>query len=370
MLKKRILSLLILVSLISACEEEKLITEKVYRPVQYIKVIPKGTSLTDTFSGVIEADLDANLSFRVGGTIVKRNVKVGDSVQPGQVLAELDTTDLQVSYQQSLASLQQAIANERNQTANYERAMELYENNNSSKSDLDAARAGADSAKAASNVARRQSEAAKLQLSYSKLISPQLCSVAEILADTNEAVSAGQGVIRVTCGACAKVKVSVPGQLISRINKGDDSIVRTSAFSDKEFHAKVTEVGVAATSSGTFPVEALLQGTCPDLRAGMSANLSFNFSDEDGTEQAKRLIIPYLSIGNDSKGNFVYVLVSVDGEIYRAERRGIEFEPRSNNGVEITSGIKAGELVATAGVRRLLDGMEVKLLEAPILINN
>jgi multidrug efflux system membrane fusion protein len=370
MLNKRTLSLLLIISLLSACEKDKIVANKVYRPVQYIKVMHKSNQITDTFSGVIEADLDANLSFRVGGTIVNRSVKVGDLVQAGQLLAELDTTDLKVAYQQSLASLQQAKANERNQRASYERAMELYENNNSSKSELDNARAGADSAKAASNVASKQSEASRLQLSYSKLVSPQICSVAEILADTNEAVKAGYGVIRVTCGACAKVKVSVPGRLISSIHKGDDSIVRTSAFSDKEFPAKVTEVGVAASSDGTFPVEALLQGSCPDLRAGMSANLSFEFSDLEGSEQAKRLMVPYLSVGKDSKGNFVYILKPVKGGIYRAVRTSVEFEPRSNNGAEIITGIQAGDLVATAGVRRLLDGMEVKLLDTPIIANN
>ncbi len=353
-----------------ACEEEAPVVEKTYRPVQYIKVQPIGAVLTDTFSGVVEADLDANLSFRVGGTITNRLVKVGDQVKADQLLAELDATDFQVSYQQAQASLQQAIANQRNQEASYDRVVELYENNNSSKSDLDAARAGAESARAATTVARRQAEAARLQVSYTKLRAPQACSIAQVLADTNEAVSPGQGVIRVNCGACAKVKVSVPDQLINNISKGDDVVVTTAAFSGQEFKAKVTEVGVAATSGGTFPIEALLQGDCPDLRAGMSANLLFNFSDLTGSESAKRLIVPYLSIGEDEKGNFVFVLTPVSDGIFRAERRAIEFQAGSNNGAEILSGVNSGELVATAGVRRLLDGMEVKLLEKPIVGNN
>lgn len=370
MTKKNVLGFALVSLFLVACEKQKVVSEKVYRPVQYIKVQPIGATVTDTFSGVVEADLDANLSFRVGGTITKRLVDVGDQVRANQLLAELDATDLQVSYQQAQASLAQAVANQRNQQANYDRVIELYENNNSSKSDLDAARAGADSARAATAVARRQAEAARLQVSYTQLRAPQVCSVAQILVDTSEAVNPGQGVIRVNCGSCAKVKVSVPDQLINNIQKGDSVKVVTSAFSGQQFDAKVTEVGVAASSGGAFPVEALLQGECPSLRAGMAASLIFDFTQLLQADNAKQLLVPYLSIGEDDKGNFVYVLNPIGDGIYKAERRSIEFVPSNDNGAEIISGVKAGELVATAGVRRLLDGMEVKLLDKPILGNN
>lgn len=370
MTKKNVLGFALVSLFLVACEKQKVVSEKVYRPVQYIKVQPIGATVTDTFSGVVEADLDANLSFRVGGTITKRLVDVGDQVRANQLLAELDATDLQVSYQQAQASLAQAVANQRNQQANYDRVIELYENNNSSKSDLDAARAGADSARAATAVARRQAEAARLQVSYTQLRAPQVCSVAQILVDTSEAVNPGQGVIRVNCGSCAKVKVSVPDQLINNIQKGDSVKVVTSAFSGQQFDAKVTEVGVAASSGGAFPVEALLQGECPSLRAGMAASLIFDFTQLLQADNAKQLLVPYLSIGEDDKGNFVYVLNPIGDGIYKAERRSIEFVSSNDNGAEIISGVKAGELVATAGVRRLLDGMEVKLLDKPILGNN
>ncbi|WP_395375674.1 efflux RND transporter periplasmic adaptor subunit [Marinicella sp. W31] len=357
--------------LLACSQEEAPTTPKVYRPVQYVQVSPQGNILTDTFSGVIEADLDAQLSFRVGGTITKRHVEVGDEVVSGALLVELDNTDLQVAYQQAGASLRQAEANERNQQTNYNRVIELYENNNSSKSDLDAARAGAESAKAATAVARKQLEAARLQLSYAQLKAPQDCSIADILADTNESVSPGQGVVRINCGACAKVKVSVPDQLISNINKGDDVLVSSSAFSDQKFKAKVTEVGVAADSGGAFPVEALLQGECPNLRSGMSANVLFNFSRPSADGSKQQLVVPYMSLGEDELGNFVFVLQPQQNGIYKAERRSVEFIAGNNdNGVEIISGLQVGDLVATAGVRRLLDGMEVKLLDKPILGNN
>lgn len=354
--------------LVIACEQEKVTIEKTYRPVQYTKVAPSGAQNKQTFSGVTEAGLDAQLSFRVSGTISKRLVKLGEEVAAGQILSELDATDYRVGLQQAQASLQQAIANQRNQKANYERVIDLYENSNASKSDLDAARAGAESAEAAVDVSRKQVESAQLQLAYTQLKAPQACSIAAVLADTNETVQAGQGVLRINCGRCIKVRVSIPEQFIQKIKTGSDVQVSASARPDKIYKAIVSEVGVAAASGGTFPVEVILQGDCAELRTGMSANVQFDFSQL--LEGQSQIFIPYLSVGEDEKGHFVFVLAPIGEGIYRAEKRQVVIGEPAQNGLQIASGITEGELIATAGVRRLLDGMEVKLLEKPILENN
>ncbi|TQV76801.1 efflux RND transporter periplasmic adaptor subunit [Aliikangiella marina] len=365
---KTILTVGFLSLLLSACEQEKPIVEKTYRPVQYTKVMPSGGQNKQTFSGVTEAGLDAQLSFRVSGTIAKRLVKLGEEVSAGQVLSELDATDYRVGLQQAQASLQQALANQRNQKANYERVIDLYENSNASKSDLDAARAGAESAEASVDVSRKQVESAELQLAYTQIKAPQACSIAAVLADTNETVAAGQGVLRINCGRCIKVRVSIPEQFIQLIKTGSNVQVSASARPDKVYSGIVSEVGVAAASAGTFPVEVILQGDCAELRTGMSANVQFDFSDQLAGQG--KIFVPYLSVGEDEKGHFVFVLVPTNDDIYRAEKRHIVIGAPAQNGLQIASGLTQGELIATAGVRRLLEGMEVKLLDKPILKNN
>ena len=361
---------IILISLISlllpGCEKEEVKVEKKYRPVQYTKVAQRGGEIKQTFSGVIEAGLDAELSFRVSGTIAKRHIKLGEKVTAGTVLAELDATDYRVALQQSQANLQQAIANQRNQQANYERLTELYENNNASKSDLDAARAGAESAKATTEISRKQLESTQLQLSYTQLKAPQDCSIADVLADTNETVSAGQSILRINCGLCPKVSVSIPEQFIRSIKTGDNVTVTTSSESEKVYSATISEVGVAAASGGTFPVEALLEGDCPELPTGMTANIQFDFSEPLLGGNQNQLFIPYVSVGKDDSGHFVFVLEPLNEDIYKATKRKVVIGLEAQNGLQILNGIKEGELIATAGVRRLLDGMEVKLLDKPI----
>ena len=352
---------------LSACEQEQPPAPKTYRPVQFTTVALAGGDFKQTFSGTIEAGLDADLSFRVAGSIVKRPVKLGEKVAAQSLLMELDATTFKVAVQQAQANLQQAIANARNQKANYERVIDLYENNNASKSDLDAARAGTESASAAAEIAKKQLESAELQLGYTRLVAPERCSIAAVLADTNEIVQAGQPVIRVNCGECPKVSVSVPEQFIQSIKTGESVQVSVNTGGMKSFKATVSEVGVAASTGGTFKVEALMLGQCPDLPTGMSANVTFDLSSQFPELSQNQVFIPYLSVGQDQKGHFVFVLIPLNDGIYRAERRGVTIGKEALNGLQIIAGLKPGELVATAGVRRLLDGMEVKLLDKPLL---
>nr|WP_256489294.1 efflux RND transporter periplasmic adaptor subunit [Pleionea sp. CnH1-48] len=353
--------------MIAGCEKEQPVIKKSYRPVQYVKVTNAEGEVKQTFSGVVEAGLDAQLSFRVSGTVDNRQVKLGDRVEKGQLLMSLESTDYQVAVQQAQANLQQARANERNSKANYERVTELYENNNASRSDLDGARAGAESAKATTQVAFKQLESAQLQLSYTKLKAPQACSIAQVLADTNENVAAGQGVLRINCGQCPKIKVSIPEQFIRLITTNDHVQVTSTSNPDKVYSAVISEVGVAAESGGAFPVEALLQDSCDEFRTGMTANVKFDFSQHIAKTTDSQLFVPYLSVGQDEKGNYLFVLEPFEGEVYKATKRYIQVGEKAQNGIQVVTGLKEGELIATAGVRKLLDGMEVKLLDKPIL---
>ena len=157
----------------------------------------------------------------------------------------------------------------------------------------------------------------------------------------------------------------MPEQFIQLIKTGSSVQVSASTRPDVSYTAIVSEVGVAAASGGTFPVEVLTQGECPDLRAGMTANVQFDFSQQ--LTGGSSLFVPYLSVGEDEQGNYVFVLVAVEEEIYRAEKRRVKVGEPAQNGLQIVEGLQEGDLIATAGVRRLLDGMEVKLLDKPIL---
>src|ERR671929_110611 len=69
-------------------------------PVRAVKVIAVGVSAYDTepeFSGEVRARVESRLGFRVAGKITKRQAELGQHVQAGQVLAQLDPQDYRLA---------------------------------------------------------------------------------------------------------------------------------------------------------------------------------------------------------------------------------------------------------------------------------
>lgn len=330
------------------------------RPVRSMVVTTRGPDSAHSFSGSTRAELDSTLSFRVAGNITENLVDVGQEVEAGELLSRIDPKGYQVLQQEALAGLAQANAELRNAEASYERTRGLYENRNASKADLDAARAASESANAQVRAASQKLEATRLQLSYTRLFAPQACSVAEIFAIENENVSPGQPVLRLTCGSCAEAAVSVSETLIGSISTGMNAEILIAALGDQAFAGVVKEVGVAPSgASSAFPVTVSIIENCDQVRAGMAVDVRITIATAD---PHSRIVVPLVAVGQDRLGNYVFVLEKT-GDHYVATRRAVQTSDFDRLGMEITGGLTAGERVATAGVRRLTDGQQVRLLD-------
>ena len=81
---------------LSGCEQQPEAEAPFIRPVRYAEVLPAGVARSRVFSGVAKAAFEADLSFKVPGTITSLSVAVGDDVVVGQRIARLDPTDYEV----------------------------------------------------------------------------------------------------------------------------------------------------------------------------------------------------------------------------------------------------------------------------------
>src|SRR5215813_14185607 len=86
-------------------------TQEVIRPVRTMSVGVSPQSGGRAFPGQAEANEEAELSFRVGGSLIEVSANVGDTVKKDQVLANLDPTDFQVRLRDAEAELSSAEAN-------------------------------------------------------------------------------------------------------------------------------------------------------------------------------------------------------------------------------------------------------------------
>ena len=349
--------------LLPGCESEPPPPEPL-RPVRHERVVLSGAGRTRIFSGRARAGQEINLSFRVSGRVDSLPAKVGDVVRAGHLIAQLEQIDYEIAQRRAQANVEQADAAYINAQANLERIEGLYEDNNASRNELDQAIAGYDQEAARRKEARESLRQAQRQLGYTSLRAPVDGAIAAVDVEVNENVSAGQNVFRLTAGSRSEVEVAIPGVLISQINKGNPVGVTFSALPGQIFDAVVTEVGVAALgASTTFPVTVRLARSTNDVRSGMAAEVSFRF---EGDDDSTRIFLPAYAVGEDSQGRFVFLLERTDvPDVGRVRRQSVEVgeELTPDGKLEILAHLSEGDDVVTAGVRRLIDGQNVTLLD-------
>lgn len=347
----------------AGCGEEEIAAAAEIRPVRYAEAFVSAGGRARTFPGVARAASEQDLAFRVSGTVAAVEVDVGSEVRRGQVLARLDAGDFELRRQQAEAGLAQARAQARNAAANYERVVALYERGNSSMSDLDAARASYESATASGVSAATALRLAEQQVAYTRLPAPVDGAVSRVAVEVNEAVAAGQTVVVVIdSGGRPEVQVMVPEGFIGGLRPGRPARVSFDALGD-DIGASVTEVGTAAEGAGGFPVIVRLDDSARTrVRPGMAAEVTFSIEDDAG---AAFVLAPAQAVGEDQRGRFVYVLVPSDAEdVAVAERRPVRVGALTPEGLQILEGVAEGEYVATAGLKALAPGREVRLLDA------
>jgi len=346
-----------MVLILVSCKEKEKITE-VIRPVRTEQVFSSGGERVRTFSGLVQAGKESNLSFKVPGTVQKVNVEIGSKVRAGQLLIQLDPTDYEIQVKESENARDMARAAEIQAESNYERMRALYENRSASKSALDAARAAYESAHEQDNIAKKRRKLAKNQLEYTSLNAPAAGAVSDVIVEENENVQSGQSVLILTSGSDLEVKIAIPEILIAQIKEGDEATIVLDAIKGKEFKATITEVGVASTAyATTYPVMVRFTETDPDIRPGMAAEVMITFKSE-GDRQ--RYLVPPAAVSEDRLGRFVYIVEPAEKGFGIVQKKPVEIGELTPDGLEVLEGIRDGDYLVTAGISRIQDSLKVR----------
>ena len=148
--------------------------------------------------------------------------------------------------------------------------------------------------------------------------------------------------------------------MIRHVVRGDSLQVVLESFPDQSRPGIVKEVGVMSVPMGTtYPVTIRLLEDDPDWRSGMAAEVIFNLPT--GFEN-DRLVVPSVSVGEDSDGRYVFLLKDINDGIGKAYRSQVEVGGMQDHGIEVLSGLEASDLVVTAGLTQIQDGQQVRLL--------
>lgn len=359
MMRISVCTLLVAALMVGACGKSDDAMEERLRPVRYVTVSDASVFRDRSFSGTSKSSRESRLSFKVSGTVINVPVQIGQRLNAGDLIAEIDPASYVLQAQQAQASLVEAQANDRRAAANYDRTKGLYANSNASLNDLESARAQAESANAVVRAAGKALEIARLNASYTKLTAAADCSIASLNVEVNENVASGQQVAAVSCGDVYEVRLDLPESLIGSVKESTPVEVRFGAIPDEEFSGVVSEIAVASVAgSAAFPVVIKITGNHPSLRSGLAADVTFQF--DSAAANGGGFVLPVTAVINDPNGTFVYVAepVELPGQAI-VDRRVVTLGELSQSGIEIVEGLELGDRVITAGISVIRDGQRV-----------
>lgn len=357
---KNIVKLCIMsLAMVFSCAEEKKTVEKFVRPVKYQKVSYLGGGKIRTFSGAARTEKIINLSFRNTGIITQCDIKLGQQVKKGQLLAKLDNVQSRLSYEQSVTELNSAASQMNTAKLSLNRVRSLYEKGSSSLSDFEAAKNAFKTAKESHESAKRGVSIQQEQIRYGYLYAPEKGVIAAVKAETDENVSVGQAVATLNAGTDMEITLGIPESVINGVKKDMIVNVNFTSLPNKKFKAMVTEVSPAVDgNTSTYPVRVTVARPSKDIKSGMTANVTFDFGDHKADNPV--LVVPAQSVGEDSNGRFVFLLEK-QGDITKVKKQQVSIGNLTGEGFEITSGLQVEQKIATAGLQTLLDGQEVRL---------
>lgn len=344
----------------SGCSGKKEEIPESVRPVKYTKVAIGGAFRERVFTGTAKAGTEIRMSFKVGGTIEKFDMNVGQNVKKDQLIATIDDSDFVLEYDKADAAVKNADVQEKNAKSNFQRMRKLYENGNTSLNEYEAAKAQYESAQANTSASMKARRLARAQLEYTKLYAPVSGVVATVDVENNENVQPGQQIVMLQTEGDLEVSVGAPESFISRIKVHDEVEISFSSIPGATYKGIVSEVSFTINKeTSTYPLTIQLLEESTAIRPGMAASVRFKFVND---ASADVIIVNSNAVGQDQKGNFVFVLEPLEGEFFKAIKTYVEVGKLKTNGFEIKNGLTGNEMIATAGLQTLLDGMKVKLL--------
>ena len=341
------------------CGKKEEIKKEALRPVKFTEVSYLGGDIVREFSGTAKTEKIINLSFRNTGIIIELNMKLGQQVKKGDLLAKLDNVQARLNYEAAIESKNSAESQMNTAKLSMNRIRTLYEKGSSSLSDYEDAKNSYRTAVASFESSKRSVAIQQEQIRFGFLYAAEDGVIAVVNSEVDENVSPGEVVGVLNAGSAIEISLGLPESIINSVKKDIEVKVSFTALPGEIFKAKVTEVAPALdNNTSTYPITVVIMDMDERIKSGMAANILFEFPIDHSVE--KTVVVPSSAVGEDGSTRFVF-LINDEGESVTVKKHPITVGKLTPEGFEIQSGLTIGQKVATAGLQTLLDGQEVKL---------
>jgi multidrug efflux system membrane fusion protein len=293
-----------------------------------------------------------------------RDLEEGDAITAGAVLARVEERDYASKVARAEAGVAQAKAGEDKALQDLSRAEALFKADALIKPDLDAARAAYQSARAQSAAARADLDVAASALRDTTLRAPRGGVVLERKLDRGALASPGAVVFTVGAVDSLKAVFGVPDAVVHQLRPGMSLTASADAVVDRTFTGRVTTIAPAADrDTHLFSVEVTIPNRDGALRPGMIATIQLDDRNA-GLPAASSPAVPLTAIVKDSAkaGSYAVFVVNGDAANLQAKLRPVTPGAIAGDGIQIASGVSAGEQVIVSGAARLRDGERITVI--------
>src|SRR3989344_289830 len=290
----------------------------------------KGTVKSEVFAtGKIESDSQSSLNFPVSGKVVWVNVKEGDYIKKGQVIASLDREKFEIALRQAQQDVVAADA----------KLEKVYDDLPDTRIESFEDKINRTAAEAVKNQAFDAVKLAERNLKDATLTSPIDGTIIELNVKAGEEVSAAETAAKVADTASIHFISEIDETDIGSISEGQNALIHLDAYPDQEINSKVQKVSSFGTTIETeatvFEVEFAFPAEDKFI-IGMNGDIQITTEEKNNV-----LSVPVEAMAAENS-----VWVSKNGQYIEKE---VEVGIQNDSQAEIISGIEEGETVVIEG---------------------
>ena len=250
------INLILLVLLSFQCSKKEEEKEEVLRPINFISVGTDTGAQTRSFTGTAIAGNEIELSFRESGVIQQINVKKGQRVKKGDLIATLDNLESNLNFERAVTEVVSAESAKNTSKAELDRIKLLYEKGSTPLKDYQGAKNNYQRALSQYEAAVRNQEIQRSRLNYGVIYAPAEGIVANTTGKVNERVQTGHVFAVLNAGEKKKVELDLPENVINQVYVGMKAQLEFSTLEGTSFTGEVIEVSpITSDNAATYPVE-------------------------------------------------------------------------------------------------------------------
>ena len=287
--------------------------------------------------GTIEADEAVTIVSEIGGTIVKIPFPEGGRVEQGDLIAQIDDSELKADLDRTVAVRNQA-------KLNYDRMKVIVSQGAGAQQQLD-------DADAALKVAEANVALAQARFDKTRIIAPFAGMVGARRVSLGTYVQPGTPITDLARIQELRVSFAAPERYLPLLKRGSDVTVTTTALPNQDISGKI-EILEPQVDPGTRNLGIVARVPNPDdkLRPGMSADVAAVLR-----QRPAALTIPSEAVVIDQNQPVVYV-IKPDSTVSRTV---VRLGTRTSKYVEVLDGLKEGQRIVRTGQQKIFEGAKV-----------